>query len=326
MNQKPHSVLRRAKLAAGGAVVASVAVHAVLMAALGTITFLIPKRPERLTDGPSMALTLAPPSALVAEPVLPAPSLPPPVPEPITDAAATAPIVVAPTAMTLPEPAKAAAPRVVLTPRPIPVAEPPPPAPPADLPASFAGVEAARARRIVYVVDGSAAMVPTFPYLKDELARSVARLDASQSFQVVVFRRPPGTGAQIVTFTSSDFEPATPAAKTRLGAWLETLSPAGQSVPLAGLTAGLAHGPDLVFLMTRSIPRSAAAEWGEGKDATLAALDRLNPVSRWTHQRPTVIKAIQLVNEDPTGLLPAVAAAHGDGPGSYRVLTLDEIK
>jgi hypothetical protein len=34
-----------------------------------------------------------------------------------------------------------------------------------------------------------------------------------------------------------------------------------------------------------------------------------------------VIKTIQFLEEDPTGVMRAIAERHGDGPGSYRVLT-----
>ena len=39
-------------------------------------------------------------------------------------------------------------------------------------------------------------------------------------------------------------------------------------------------------------------------------------------QRRTVIKAIQFLEEDPTGTMQAIGEDHGDGPGSYAVLTL----
>ncbi|MCE7974080.1 MAG: hypothetical protein DYG92_07105 [Leptolyngbya sp. PLA1] len=198
--------------------------------------------------------------------------------------------------------------------------------------ASFAGMEVARATRIVYVMDGSAAMVPSFPFVKDELLRSVGRLGAGQAFQVIVFRRPPvvngrSTAPEIERFPAGEsYLDATAAHKLRLSQWLDRVQPKGGSAPLIGLSAGLNQGPDLVFLLTCSIRRTGASEWSSGKDSILASLDALNPVNSFTGQRPAVIKTIQFLDEDPTGILRAIASVHGDGEGSYRVLTLEDLR
>jgi len=53
----------------------------------------------------------------------------------------------------------------------------------------------------------------------------------------------------------------------------------------------------------------------------MAELDRLNPRGL-NGQRRATIKAIQFLEEDPTGTMQAIGEEHGDGPGSYTVLTL----
>lgn len=304
------------------AVAASLVLHAALLYAVASVTILEPTpRPERLTDAPGTMLTLAPP---VVEPP-PATPTPEPTPPPVEPPAAS--VVV-----TTPEPAPTAeiVIPVVSTPAPVAVkpveALPPlPETPPPPLPASFAGVEAARASRIVYVIDVSAAMIPTFPYLKEELLRSLERLDPSQSYQIIAYRhRPPGAGGvsepEVRRFESTrNFARATLATRREAERWLASLQPSGSSVPLTGLREALGLSPDLVFLLTSSIPRSAAA-WGDGTAATLAALDSLNPMNARTGQRPAVIKAISLLHPDTTGLLPSIAREHGDGEGSYRVV------
>jgi hypothetical protein len=191
-------------------------------------------------------------------------------------------------------------------------------------------VEGVRAKRIVYVMDGSAAMVTTLPFIEDELVRSVARLTSSQSFQVVVFRDPPESRSgkplpALERFSPQGLTPANAAARQQVGTWIQGIRPLGSSVPLDGLREALDLHPDLIFLLTCSIQRSQAGTWGQGNAATLAALDKLNPPDSYG-RRPTVIKAVQLLADDPTGLLQAIAAIHGDGPGSYRVLTLEELK
>src|ERR1043165_8588402 len=125
--------------------------------------------------------------------------------------------------------------------------------------------------------------------------------------------------------------------------------PVGRSNPLDGLRLALRLQPDAVFLLSRSIRRSgggtgdgtgAAAVgasvgggsgggggdgrgaaaigdsvggvWGRGKAEIMAELDKLNP--KRGEQRRVVIKAIQFLEEDPTGPMPAVGDEHRDGP------------
>lgn len=315
-------------------VIASLAVHAAMLAGLIQIK-LTELEPRRITDAPAAetVLTFAP----TAPPPSPPEPTPPPTPEPEP---APPPPPPAETALTVPDgPAEPErffiknAPVAKPKPQPpAPKATTPPPAasppPPAPTEAVFAGMKSERASRIVYALDASGAMTTSLPFVKHELARSVDRLDASQSFQVVVFREPPGAGsASIETFDDSRaLVRADEESKSRLVAWLATIQPTGRSRPLAGLRAAISMKPDLVFLLTRSIRRSGPdATWGEGPGATLAELDRLNPRG-FSGSRPTVIKALQFIDADPTGLLQQIANTHGDGPGSYLVIKPDDLK
>lgn len=318
------------------AIIASACLHVVLLVAVASITVFDDaptRRTERLTDAPATTLTLRDPAPADPAPPPQAPPDEPPAPEPEPSEPAEpepAPArpepvhvvtpVITDATVRLPDPAPEPPPvrPVVRAPDPPPL--PPPPA--QEMVASFAGVEGVRAGRIVYVIDASAAMVPTFRVLRGELARSLARLEPRQSFQIIAYRRPPGgTRDEVMRLDAArEFLDASASARDRAGAWLADIEPSGSSYPLAGLEAALALRPDLVFLLTTSIPRSGNAQWGDGTDVTLAALNRLNPIDPRTGQRPTVIKAVQFVADDPTGLLHAIAAAHGDGEGSYRVV------
>lgn len=206
-------------------------------------------------------------------------------------------------------------------------------------PITFAGVAAERASRIVYVVDASGPMASSLPFVVDELSRSIESLGSSQQFQVILFRSPPvsteanGTSAlgtlagyEMFTGAGDGLLSASRETKDRVRAWLTSIRSVGRSDPLPGLRAALSMKPDLVFLLSRSIKRSGAAgQWGAGAAAILSTLDRLNPVSRVSGQRAVVIKTIQFLDDDPTGLLRSIAAVHGDGAGSYRVLELAEL-
>lgn len=195
----------------------------------------------------------------------------------------------------------------------------------------FAGVRARQAQKIVYVVDASGAMVSSFTWVVQELIRSIDTLDPEQSFQVVLFRdRPPmrGSGASVVDLFPSGtgrLVAATPDNKAAVAEWLRKQHPIGRSNPLDGLIKGLEYTPDVVFLLSRSIRRSGGAggqmpAWGLGREATLARLEQVNPREAWSGKRMVVIKALQFIEDDPTGTMRAIADLHGDGEGSYRIV------
>jgi hypothetical protein len=189
--------------------------------------------------------------------------------------------------------------------------------------ASFAGLSVRAARRIVYAVDASGAMVATLPFVVDELVASIERLDPSQRFGVVLFggdevRTPPGPEL---------LRPATPDQKQAVIDWARDAAPRGASDPLRGLEPAIAAEPDLVFFLARSIRRSGPdTRWGAGRSATLRALEDLNPREPLTGRRPSVIKTIQFIDPDPTGLMEAIAGLHGDGAGDTRVITIAELR
>lgn len=200
--------------------------------------------------------------------------------------------------------------------------------------ASFAGLGARRAGSVVYVVDASGAMVSSLRFVLEELQRSVWALSPAQRFAVVLFRERADTGSSYEEFVAPGFEggaalvPATAANKEALARWLGAVRPAGRSNPLPGLRRGLEFQPDVIFLLSRSIPRSDGAAgtgvWGAGTPQILAELERLNPRDS-AGRRRTVIKAIQFLEEDPTGTMRAIGQEHGEGPDSYTILTLQAL-
>jgi hypothetical protein len=105
--------------------------------------------------------------------------------------------------------------------------------------------------------------------------------------------------------------------------WLAEVQPRGASDPWSGLESSIASGPELVFLLTRSIRRSAGEDVSAANDRTLARLDALNPLVNG--RRAVVIKSLQFVDEDPSGLLQRIAEIHGDGDASYRVISMQEL-
>jgi len=185
----------------------------------------------------------------------------------------------------------------------------------------FAGLGASNARSVVYVVDASGPMVTSLPRVIEELRRSIEQLSSAQKFDVVLFRSTEsGGGAEVF---SPVLMRATPSAKRRLVEWLSQVSPTGASHPLAGLEAALALRPDAVFLLSRAIARSGGGVWQAGMEQTLARLEELNPPVPESGRRATLIQTIQFLEDDPTGIMQAIGARHGEGAG-YRVIRRSE--
>jgi hypothetical protein len=191
--------------------------------------------------------------------------------------------------------------------------------------ASFAGLSVKAARRIVYVVDASGAMVTALPFVIDELVASIDRLSPGQRFGVVLF----GGGVRVSPGVNADagLRAATGDAKEETIAWARDAFPRGPSDPLEGIRAALELEPDLIFVLARSIRRSGPdTSWGAGRAATMRALEELNPRDPRTGKREAVIKTVQFIERDPTGLLDAIAGLHGDGAGDTRVVGVDELR
>ncbi len=304
----------------------SLAAHGAAIVALG----LAGSRPARTTlidtEGvPTRFISLetAPPPAPTPQP--PAPTPTPPPQSAVSDVAPPAPITETPAPAPTPPPPTPAAPPSIQASTPAPTVAPTSTTSPV---ASFAGVEGLRARRIVYVVDGSGPMTSCLPFVKAELERSIGRLAPEQRFQVIVSRRrasDPAAEVRVFRAQSGGFVPRDDTVRIALHEWLAEVQPRWASDPLAGLEAAVREGPDLVFLLTRSIRRSAAGDTQSASDLALARLDQLNPRAA-DGSRPVVIKIIQFLEEDPTGLLPRIAEAHGDGTGSYRVIGLEQLR
>jgi hypothetical protein len=169
---------------------------------------------------------------------------------------------------------------------------------------------ASTARGVVYVVDASGPMVTSMQVVLRELERSVGALSASQKFNVVLFRAIDGQPEGGTLVFAPTLMRATPQMKMRLSEWLREVGPRGRSSPLKGLEVAIAQQPDAVFLLSRGIDRTTGGVWDLGLESTLARLEQLNPAGP-DGRRPVVIKTIQFLEDDPTGVMRAIGRAHG---------------
>lgn len=280
-----------------------------------------------LAPTPPPAPELTPEPAPEVQPEVAAEVKPEPTPQP-TEIALEPPPEISTTVVFEQPPPKAVAPAApVHVPRaavPTPVPEAVPVAPMAG----FAGVNVQVARRVVYAVDVSGAMAQCLDTVLLELRRSIGRLDSEQQFQVVFFREDLSGATRVAAIDDASGKAtlltATPDSKRRVDQLLRSARPSGRSAPVVGLKRALEFGPDVVFLLTSNIRRTDAGQADNTR--VLRTLEDLNPKSRITGRRAVVIKTLQFVEDDPTGLMQAIAEAHGDGPGSYTLLKIADIE
>lgn len=189
----------------------------------------------------------------------------------------------------------------------------------------FAGYRAGAAGRIVYCVDVSGATASSLTYIRERLLQSIDLLSPTQKFQVVVFRDLGDDGVELAPLDASPLARATRTNKNAVGEWLAAMPAMGRSNPLAGLRAALGLEPDLVLLISRAIERTGDDPWAGGLANVRRTLDELNPMNPRTGQRPVVIKTVQLLDEDPTGIMRAIGTLHGDGGADHSVVLYEAL-
>ena len=196
----------------------------------------------------------------------------------------------------------------------------------APTPISFAGVQTGAARSIVYVIDTSGATLTSLTYIRERLLQSIDRLSPTQRFQVIAFRK-----LEDSDFTTPALQTkrnklprATRANKQLVADWLATMPARGKSNPIDGLEAALDLNPDMILLISRGIQRTEAP-WAGGLKHVRQTLDQLNPINTKTGRRPVVIKTIQLLDEDPTGIMRTIGVFHGDGHNDHQVITYNQL-
>lgn len=187
-----------------------------------------------------------------------------------------------------------------------------------DAPPELFGARGERAAtRVVYVIDGSGAMVAALPTIVRELEQSISRLGAGCWFQALLFRE--GGYATAPGVSPASLLAATDANKRGVIRWLHEVRAEKRSDPLPALERALDYRPDLVFLVSKGLGDPTMSERAaQGRrDAVLARLESLNPASGPSGRRPATIKTIQFFDTDGAGLLREIGARHG-GPDGYK--------
>lgn len=181
--------------------------------------------------------------------------------------------------------------------------------------ASFAGLVAGTATKVAYVVDASGSMIGSFPEIVDEVERSISRLEPTQQFTVICFRR----DSAVAPRNDPSLRPASRAERAAAIEWLrKDVIPSGRSSPIEALALALQSGADCVFLLSTTVTGPGSNELD--RSSLLALLERLNPADRSSGRRRATIQCIQFLEEDPGRTLEAVAAQHF-GAGGYRFIS-----
>ena len=189
----------------------------------------------------------------------------------------------------------------------------------------FAGLGAGAARKIVFVVDASGSMIGVFPFVRAELARSLAKLSPAQSYSVIFFQRDDA----LLAPPRGRLAPATNEEVTRTLQWIKgtddqapNVVPSGRSNPMQALKRALALKPEVIFLLSSNVTGSGRYEVDLAE--LLEELDKLNPRNPETGKRPTSINCIQFLDPDPLDALRAIVNEHGS-PEGYRFLGRTEL-
>lgn len=148
------------------------------------------------------------------------------------------------------------------------------------------------AQSVVFVIDASGSLVDTYPFVIEELKRSILELTDQQSFQVVFFT---GLADEPVFARGEDrrMYPATQANKRMVIDWIDldshNVEIGGQGNPVAGIQSGLSLEPELIYLLSDNITGSGKYE---------IQRDRLIRAVRDANVNGTKINTIQFLYPD----------------------------
>jgi hypothetical protein len=184
--------------------------------------------------------------------------------------------------------------------------------------ATFMGVSASNAQRVVYVIDASGSMIAYLQFILHELTKSLDALSEQQSFGIVFFQ-----SNQALAVPPRRLSAVSRDQIRRALDWTESnVIPRGRSNPIPAIEAALRMQPDVVFILSVNI--TGAGHYEVDQRDLLARLEQLNPRDHSTGQRRTQINCIQFLDPDPLDTMRLIADEHG-GPRGYKFLSRQEL-
>ncbi len=162
-----------------------------------------------------------------------------------------------------------------------------------SLQSSFMGNVGGDARSIVFVIDASGSLIDTFPFVIEELQRSIQQLSPAQSFHVIFFTGDSPRPILALNQAREMFQ-GTATDKARVSQWIDidehNVQIGGQGNPIPAITSALRFRPELVYLLSDNITGSGQFE---------VRRDRLLGDIRNANTNNTQICTIQFVYPDP---------------------------
>ncbi|MEZ6193347.1 MAG: VWA domain-containing protein [Phycisphaerales bacterium] len=188
-----------------------------------------------------------------------------------------------------------------------------------ELRAQFLG-SGGNARRIAFVIDASGSLIDNFPFVIQELRRSITQLSGRQQFTVIFYQ-----GDQVIEVPplGIDAKRATAAIKQQVMEWLAddqyNVTPKGTTNPVKALRRAFQYEPQLVFLLSDAIT-------GQGQ-YEIDQRQLLNEIEK-ANRSGTKINTIQFIQEDPlvkAGLAPTMKLIADQSGGVYKYVPESEL-
>ncbi len=175
------------------------------------------------------------------------------------------------------------------------------------------------ATRIVYLIDASGSLIDTFPFILNELQRSLSELQAQQSFAVLFF-----SGDQVIEAPPYGMKRATTQAVRHTSQWIDPGSgriiASGPADAQAGIRRALAYQPDAIIILSDGL--TGAGDRAMGQRARLLSLIGT------ANTADVVFHTLQVCRPDPLstptrlGTLELIALQSG---GVHRYLGEDDL-
>jgi len=175
------------------------------------------------------------------------------------------------------------------------------------------------ATRLVYLVDASGSLIDTFPFILNELQKSLSQLKAEQSFAVLFF-----SGDRVIEAPPYGMKRATTQAVRQTSQWIDPgsgrLIASGPANAKAGIRRALAYQPDAIILLSDGLTG--------GGDSAMGKRARLLSLIGTANTQDVVFHTLQVRQPDPLstptrlGTLELIALQSG---GVHRYLGEDDL-
>lgn len=191
-----------------------------------------------------------------------------------------------------------------------------------QLQSSFMGNRGGNAKRIVFLIDAGGSIVDTFPFVINELTKSIRKLSEKQRFTVIFFN-----GVKdVIEPPPGRLQAATLERKQSVMAWIDldakNVRAEGSGYPIPALKKALSYRPQLIYLLSDDLTGTGQFELMQKK---------LLKEVRDANRSDTKINTIQFIYKDPfqrdgddttKGTLQRIAE---DSGGNYKFVSAEDL-